>query len=567
MSLLSMLFLSVRRVILLAVAGNAAAVPIAQGRAHAESVDLETLLSGISDCYLEVDRACMVRSMNRAARDWFGIEEYDDIHVKLWSLTPYGTRASALVRQVLESRVAVQTELASGMVPGRWLNFRVYPSASGVSVFFRDVSERRHALDRAVESKHLLQSSLNAMPAPLAILDHRGEIAFKNAAWEGLASQSALFQAGAPGAEADDANAGLLGTLERLRASKSRQANTLVTENGQNLCVRAASFGFGKGRRTVVVVEDVTEITFARNAVQELSESLLTLQEAERRRIAAELHDSTAQHLVAVSLDLMRLEQLGETAQTRPLIAEMQGLIDKALREIRSLSYLLYPPNLDSGGLESSLRSFVEGFSRRSDLDITLEFDDGWTALSREAQRALMHVVQEALLNAHRHARASHVSIRARERNGWLRVHVLDDGVGIEPDVDSPFRAGIGIKGMRWRLMRVGGKLKILTSRRGTAIIATFPLAAQGGCEADGGAAPKPGQEALPLDRSPCSKPGTTPESEGSIAELRTTLDALKGALGTAVSLVKANGVPDLARRGGSRRREGKGAANIDHVA
>jgi signal transduction histidine kinase len=272
------------------------------------------------------------------------------------------------------------------------------------------------------------------------------------------------------------------------------------------------------------------------------------------------LHDSTAQHLVAVSLDLMRLEQLGETTQTRPLIVEMQGLIDKALREIRSLSYLLYPPNLDSGGLESSLRSFVEGFSRRSDLNITLEFDDGWTALSRESQRSLMHVVQEALLNAHRHARASHVSIRARKRNGRLCVHVLDDGVGIEPNMGSPLRAGIGIKGMRWRLMRVGGKLKILTSRRGTAIIATFPLTGQGGCEANG-ATRKPGREA-----SPCSKPDSMPETEGSIAELRTTLDALKGALGAGVGLVKANGVPELARRGASRRREGKGAANIDQV-
>ena len=111
------------------------------------------------------------------------------------------------------------------------------------------------------------------------------------------------------------------------------------------------------------------QVTGAKKQVSELSGQLLALQEEERQRIARELHDSTAQHLVAANLGLASLEgAVSQIPAGRRALAEVEGLLTEALRELRIFTYLLHPPNLAHDGLQATLRDFAEGFAGRTGL-------------------------------------------------------------------------------------------------------------------------------------------------------------------------------------------------------
>ncbi len=219
------------------------------------------------------------------------------------------------------------------------------------------------------------------------------------------------------------------------------------------------------------------QVTGAKKQVNELSGQLLALQEEERQRIARELHDSTAQHLVAASLGLS-----GLGAQVLPpgrtALAEVEGLLTEALRELRIFTYLLHPPNLAKDGLQATLRDFAEGFAGRTGLVARIRIPEEVDDLPPALQRAILRVVQEALTNVHRHADASHVSVKARIMAGRLVVRIRDNGHGMtgRDRPDGPIRLGVGVAGMRARLEHFGGDLRIRTGRSGTAIVAMVPV-------------------------------------------------------------------------------------------
>ena len=223
------------------------------------------------------------------------------------------------------------------------------------------------------------------------------------------------------------------------------------------------------------------QVTGANKKVSELSGQLLALQEEERQRIARELHDSTAQHLVAASLGLSGLE-----AEVRPpglkALGEIEGLLTEALRELRIFTYLLHPPNLAKDGLQATLRDFAEGFAGRTGLVARIRVPEEVDELPSELQRAILRVVQEALTNVHRHACASHVAVNARIMSGRLVVRIRDNGRGMTGPVrsDGSTRLGVGMTGMRARLEQFGGDLRIRTGRSGTCVVAMVPVPTAG---------------------------------------------------------------------------------------
>ncbi|MPR10519.1 histidine kinase [Microvirga tunisiensis] len=221
------------------------------------------------------------------------------------------------------------------------------------------------------------------------------------------------------------------------------------------------------------------QVTGAKKQVSELSSQLLALQEEERQRIARELHDSTAQHLVAANLGLAGLEaEVRESPAGRKTLAEVGELLAEALRELRVFTYLLHPPNLAQDGLQATPRDFAEGFAGRMGLVARIRIPEEVDALSPELQRAILRVVQEALTNVHRHADASHVSVDARISSGRLIVRIRDNGHGMPGAArpDGPIRLGVGVAGMRARLEQFGGGLRIRTGRGGTCIVAMAPI-------------------------------------------------------------------------------------------
>lgn len=225
------------------------------------------------------------------------------------------------------------------------------------------------------------------------------------------------------------------------------------------------------------------QITGANKKVSELSDQLLALQEEERQRIARELHDSTAQHLVAANLGLSALgAEVRQSPSSRRVLDEVEAQLTEALRELRVFTYLLHPPNLEKDGLQATLRDFAEGFAGRTGLVARIRIPEEVDELPPDMQRAVLRVVQEALTNVHRHAGATHVSVDARIMSGRLVARIRDNGHGMGAAVrpDGPIRFGVGVAGMRARLEQFGGDLRIRTGRSGTTVVAMVPVSSAG---------------------------------------------------------------------------------------
>lgn len=198
-----------------------------------------------------------------------------------------------------------------------------------------------------------------------------------------------------------------------------------------------------------------------------LSARVLELQDAERRKVARELHDSLGQYLVGLKINLDQMQNTGaalDPAQAL-VLAETIGLTERSIAEVRTISHLLHPPLLDEIGLESAARWYAEGFAKRCGIKVELQISEIGERLPKEVELALFRVLQESLTNVHRHADAKRVDIFLACANGRAVLTVQDDGRGISREVVSRFRSGlasgVGLAGMRERLAELNGTLEV----------------------------------------------------------------------------------------------------------
>jgi signal transduction histidine kinase len=196
------------------------------------------------------------------------------------------------------------------------------------------------------------------------------------------------------------------------------------------------------------------------------------------------LHETTAQDLAALKMLLGRLNRRpgGLADDERGILAESISLADRSMETIRTLSYLLHPPFLDEAGLLSALRWYAAGFAKRSAIKVDLDLPETLVRMSPETETALFRVVQEALINIHRHAKSEWARIRLRADEESLELAIDDSGCGIpsgslEHILAGGGTAGVGIVGMSERIKQLGGRLDIVSSGRGTSVRARLPLA------------------------------------------------------------------------------------------
>jgi signal transduction histidine kinase len=219
----------------------------------------------------------------------------------------------------------------------------------------------------------------------------------------------------------------------------------------------------------------------------QLTAQLFRSQDEERRRIARELHDETAQNLYGISVNLAKLNQLSwGAADAKQLIEECESLGNETLQEIRTLSYLLHPPLLDEAGLVSALQWYAQGFSKRSGIYVDV-FAQAIGRLSPQIELALFRIVQESLTNVRRHSGSETVSIRLETKSGEISLEIRDRGDGLEASKDASqlteseefIEMGVGIPGMQQRLRQLGGRLEIDSNNEGTKITAVVPIGNQ----------------------------------------------------------------------------------------
>ena len=250
--------------------------------------------------------------------------------------------------------------------------------------------------------------------------------------------------------------------------------------------------GRATGLASIAVERHLTELELreserrcstAAKQMRALATRLMRVQDDERRRIAQTLHETTAQDLAGLKMLLARLVRSGLSVSDadRALLLESIDLAERSMSGVRTLSYLLHPPFLDENGLLSALRWYAKGFADRSGITVDLDLPATFGRLPQEVETGLFRVVQEALINTHRHAQSATASIRLTAAADLLTLEIEDRGRGMSPEVLSSVTMGggapgVGIAGMRERLEQLGGRLNIESSVRGTTIRATVPL-------------------------------------------------------------------------------------------
>ena len=216
-----------------------------------------------------------------------------------------------------------------------------------------------------------------------------------------------------------------------------------------------------------------------RARLRELAKQVIQAGDRERASIARELHDSTAQTLAALLLELSVLA--GENADPRleTRIARVRSIVGDVLDEVRLLAHTVHPRVLDDLGLVAALQLLARESMERGSSLVEYTGPVKVESLDPACASALYRVAQEAVGNAMRHAQASTISIRLNVTDGSAALEILDDGIGFVPADVEQRRPGMGLFTMRERAALVGGSLSIQSEAgRGTGVVATVPLSA-----------------------------------------------------------------------------------------
>jgi signal transduction histidine kinase len=233
---------------------------------------------------------------------------------------------------------------------------------------------------------------------------------------------------------------------------------------------------------SVTLANDMTEdVRRSEEAYRDLSVQLLQMQDEERRNLAIDLHDSMAQLLAVLMVNLDLLAQRGPQDRHRRMLAESRAIAEQCSREVRTMAYVLYPPLLVDVGLVLAVKSHVAGFVERSGVQVELDIG-AVDRLPEPIEIALFRVVQESLTNIRRHASSATASIHLARTADGIVLDIRDQGQGLRDslrrtrDASELERLGVGIRGMRERIRHLGGTFDINFTDTGTTVHVCVPV-------------------------------------------------------------------------------------------
>jgi len=361
--------------------------------------------------------------------------------------------------------------------------------AASIFLLLANLARRRRAERSLRESRNRLQGILDTAVEGIITFDQHGRIESVNAA------AGKLF--GYPTSELVGQNVCLL-VPSALREELDRHPGNPRETGGRKV------FGIGRemkgrrkdgsefplelevseiqlvGRRILTgFARDITERKHAENIAREFGGRLLQAQEAERARLARELHDDITQRLARLAIDAGQIESGRDGAGRSGTAREVRDGLVRLGEDVHSLSYRLHPALLEDLGLPDALRAECDRFSRQEAIPVELKIEGDSKRIPKDTGLCLFRVTQEALRNVIRHSRARAAVVSLRPLEGGWQLAVTDSGVGFDLSLQRQ-RPSLGLASMRERVRLAGGELDIESAPgHGTTVVAWVPLKAE----------------------------------------------------------------------------------------
>ena len=514
----------------------------AQAAARQRTAQFETLLNEAPHGVYVVDEDFRLRQVNPAALRAFGEipnligRDFSEVIHILWP-KPSADEIVERFRHTLETgeRYVVRERIEERLDRGvrgfyEWQISRIpLPDGShGVVCYFWDISAHVQARAAIAESAERLRFMAESMPQKIFTATPSGDIDYFNRQWmdfTGLAFEQIRDWGWTQFIHADDVEENIRRWKHSIETGEHFQlehrfrrhdgvyrwhlsrAQPMRDSSGSVLFWIGSNTDIDDQKRTEEALRESedrlralngtleeqvqirTQELEQRNAevvnqslrLRELSFRLMQIQDAERRHIARELHDSAGQTLTALAINVSGLIQYARQSAPQFLagLEDGQRMVRELNQDIRTTAYLLHPPLLEESGLRDALPWYVRGLKDRSGLEVTLVISEDFGRLSHEIELTIFRIVQECLTNVHRHSGSKVAEIRVARSAQAVLLEVQDHGGGITPEklLDIQSRgSGVGIRGMRERVTQLGGEMKIESAGGGTKISVMLPL-------------------------------------------------------------------------------------------
>ena len=491
-----------------------------QSAYHARRTANEQLLGIIQsamDAIITVDAGQRIVVFNEAAEKIFRCRAQDAIGTLLERFIPPRFHAAHRehVARFGETRVTARAMGARLDLFGLRADGEEFPIDASISqvtvdgekfytVILRDVSERRRIEAKIQEERDTAQQYLDVAGVMLVALDTTGRVTLinrKGRAMLGYREEEEIvgqswFERFVPERQREETRKVFDELMAGETTSRAVHENPVVTRDGAERLIewrnQVLTDRSGAAIGTLSSGEDITERREAEEALErsyrelrELSRVMNEVREAERTRVARELHDELAQWLTALKMDIAWLSARLPAGDRGVLdrTERMKKVVDTTVASVRRIAADLRPVMLDDLGLVPSIEHLLQAVAERANLAVTLDVPADGFDFRDPLATSVYRMVQEALTNVARHAGATAVSVTLEREGSTLLVRVTDNGVGLRPPTGH--RKSYGLLGIRERAQTLGGEARIYSPPEGgTVVEIRIPLARYGGAEA-----------------------------------------------------------------------------------
>jgi two-component system, NarL family, sensor histidine kinase UhpB len=456
-----------------------------------------------------IDGGFRIAMVNPAAERMFGRRAADLLGMELAVLVPERSRVAhaAHVQRFMDSEALELSMAGRGPMVGLRANGEEFPMESALcklkvadgrvycTALLRDLSEERKLTLLVEQINHRMRSLFDLVPVAIWIMEG-DSVVYANPACARLFGSDlsdsftgrSVYQFLSPGTH-DRVRSKVAQALENEEAVFTLDSE-IARHDGTVRQVGMVLAALPDHHRTLVQMffTDITpqaqerrELLRARHTLRGFSASLVETREEERRRIARELHDELGQRLTALKLELSSLGRAGDIRISAERTQAMIDMIDDTVAATRRISMDLRPLMLDDLGLNAAIEWQAREFERRTGLRVSLSLAETQHLIDSGTATALYRIVQEALTNITRHARANRVQITVSLDANTVELSVQDDGEGFPSVPPKSVRGSFGLIGIRERVIVLGGSLSIVNAPKGGALLKVrLPLGRQG---------------------------------------------------------------------------------------